>query len=73
MKKFKRILSLSLMLIAPSLLLTSCDGSNTSVYGSIGVSSGYSSYRGAYNSGYYNGYNSGPRMRGSITIGGRIR
>jgi len=69
MRKIKRILILSVMLLAPSLLLTSCDSSNTSVYGTIGVSSGYSSYGGSY----HRGYNSGPRMRGSITIGGRIR
>lgn len=69
MKKIKRILCLSILLSASSLGLSSCDSSNVSVYGSIGVSSGYSSYRGAY----HRGYNSGPRMRGSITVGGRIR
>lgn len=69
MRRLKRILGVFVMLVAPFLLLTSCDGSNTSVYGTIGVSSGYSSYNG----GYHGGYNSGPRMRGSITIGGRIR
>ena len=42
--------------------LTACD--DPQIYGSVGVSSGYSSYR---------GYNSGPRMHGSITVGGRIR
>lgn len=73
MRRIKRILILSVMLLAPSLLLTSCDSSNTSVYGSIGVSSGYSSYRGGYYGGYSRGYNSGPRMRGSISVGGRIR
>lgn len=69
MKKIKRILFLSIAISTSSMGLTSCDGSNTSVYGSIGVSSGYSSYGSAYG----RGYNSGPRMRGSITIGGRIR
>jgi len=69
MRKIKRILSLSIILLTSSFVLSSCDSSNTSVYGTIGVSSGYSSYGGAY----YGGYNSGPRMRGSITIGGRIR
>lgn len=73
MKKCKRIVMLSLVLVASSFGLSSCDGSNTSVYGTIGVSSGYSSYRGGYYGGYQGGYNSGPRMRGSITIGGRIR
>ena len=59
----------SMVLLAMTFTLTSCDSSNTSVYGSVGVSSGYSSYRGSYN----RGYKSGPRMSGSITIGGRIR
>ena len=50
-----------------ALSLTGCD--DPQVYGSVGVSSGYSSY------GHYggHGYNSGPRMRGSISVGGRIR
>jgi hypothetical protein len=46
-----------LLLVAAS--LSSCK--NASVYGSIGVSSGFSSYGG------------GPRMHGSISIGGRMR
>jgi len=54
-----------LLLIGLSVSLTGCD--DPQVYGSVGVSSGYSSYRG------YGGYNSGPRMHGSITVGGRIR
>jgi hypothetical protein len=41
--------------------LAGCD--DPQVYGSIGVSSGYSSY---------GGYGSGPRMRGGISVGGRI-
>ncbi len=41
--------------------LSGCD--DPQVYGSIGVSSGY---------GGYGGYSSGPRMRGSISVGGRI-
>jgi hypothetical protein len=69
MIKIKRILCLSIITLSASFGLTSCDSSNVSVYGSIGVSSGYSSYRGSY----YNGSNSGPRMRGSISVGGRIR
>lgn len=73
MKKLKRLIILSAVLIATSLGLSGCDGSNTSVYGTIGVSSGYSSYSGGYYGGYRGGYNSGPRMHGSITIGGRIR
>lgn len=73
MKKIKRLLGLSVILLASSFTLSSCDSSNTSVYGSIGVSSGYSSYRGGYYGGYHRGYNSGPRMRGSITVGGRIK
>lgn len=42
--------------------LSGCD--DPQIYGSIGVSSGYSSW---------GGYGSGPRVGGSITIGGRIR
>ncbi len=45
--------------------LSGCD--DPQVYGSVGVSSGYSSYGG------YGRYNTGPRMHGSITVGGRIR
>jgi len=41
--------------------LAGCD--DPQVYGSIGVSSGY---------GGYGGYSSGPRMRGGISVGGRI-
>ena len=47
--------------------LCSCNN-NANVYGSVGVSSGYSSYHHGHR-----GYSSGPRMRGSITVGGRIR
>ncbi len=49
------------------LLLTLSGCEDPQVYGSIGVSSGYSSYGG------YGRYDSGPRMHGSITVGGRIR
>ena len=42
-------------------VLSSCD--DPQVYGSVGVSSGY---------GGYGGYGS-PRMRGSMSVGGRIR
>lgn len=69
MKKIIKTLFISSVVSLLSLGLTSCDSSNTRVYGSIGVSSGYSSYYGSYG----RGYNSGPRMRGSISIGGRIR
>ena len=68
MKKLKG-LSKAVILGCTCFILSSCDSSNVSVYGSIGVSSGYSSYHNPY----YRGYNSGPRMRGSITVGGRIR
>ena len=54
----------SLLIIGLSASLAGCD--DPQVYGSVGVSSGYSSYGG------YGGYNSGPRMRGSISVGGRI-
>ncbi len=54
-------LILALFLLAG---LSGCD--DPQVYGSVGVSSGYSSYGG------YGRYNTGPRMRGSISVGGRI-
>jgi hypothetical protein len=54
-----------LLLIGLSASLTGCD--DPQVYGSVGVSSGYSSYGG------YGRGSSGPRMRGSISVGGRIR
>jgi hypothetical protein len=50
-----------LLIIGLSASLAGCD--DPQVYGSVGVSSGYSSY---------GRYNSGPRMRGSISVGGRI-
>jgi hypothetical protein len=53
-----------LLIIGLSASLAGCD--DPQVYGSVGVSSGYSSYGG------YGRYNSGPRMRGSISVGGRI-
>jgi len=56
-----------LMVIGLSASLAGCD--EPQVYGSVGISSGYSSY-GGY--GRYGGYNSGPRMHGSISVGGRI-
>jgi hypothetical protein len=49
------------VIISLAICLTGCD--DPQVYGSVGISSGYSSY---------GGYNSGPRMRGSISVGGRI-
>jgi hypothetical protein len=65
MSRVKPILQAGLMVVA-MLSLSGCD--DPQVYGSVGVSSGYSSY------GHYGGrYNSGPRMRGSISVGGRIR
>lgn len=56
-------------LLAISMLsLSGCDDPH--VYGSVGVSSGYGGY-----GGYYGGYGGwgGPRMRTSISVGGRIR
>jgi len=58
--QFVKLLILLLLLGS----LSGCD--DPQVYGSVGVSSGYSSYGG------YGRYNSGPRMRGSISVGGRI-
>jgi len=52
------------LIIGLSASLAGCD--DPQVYGSVGVSSGYSSYGGGGR------YNSGPRMRGSISVGGRI-
>ncbi|MEH6606970.1 MAG: hypothetical protein V7711_15405 [Pseudomonadales bacterium] len=63
MKIFYRMIKL-MALIVLTMQLTSC--SDPQVYGSVGVSSGYSSY-----GGYHGG--SGSRMRGSISVGGRIR
>ncbi len=75
MKKFKALLN-TMLLAAFCFLLTSCDSSNMSVYGSVSVSSGYSSYHNPYYNPHYRagyrGYPS-PRMRGSMTVGGRIR
>ena len=53
------------LLLGALLSLSGC--SDPQVYGSVGVSSGYGGY---YGGGYYGG---GPRMRTSISIGGRIR
>ena len=65
MKIIKRILQVG-FIGGAVLSLSGCD--DPQVYGSVGVSSGYSSY------GHYGGrYNSGPRMHGSIRVGGRIR
>jgi len=54
-----------LLIIGLCVSLTGCD--DPQVYGSVGISSGYSSY-----GGYGRGGGS-PRMRGSISVGGRIR
>jgi len=60
-KWIKPVLKLaSLLIIAIS--LSSCD--NASVYGSVGV--------GVSSSGF-NNHNSGRRMHGSISVGGRVR
>ena len=61
MMKLQRIVQ---FLLVAGLCVSLSGCSDPQVYGSIGVSSGYSSY---------GGYNSGPRMRGSISVGGRIR
>jgi hypothetical protein len=66
MQYFVRIVRLILL----SVLFAGLSGcEDPQVYGSIGVSSGYSSY---YGGGYGSYYNSGPRMRGSMTVSGRI-
>ena len=49
------------------LSLSGCD--DPQVYGSVGVSSGYGGYGGYY--GGYGGWGQ-PRMRTSISVGGRI-
>jgi len=65
MKRLVRAVKL-LLILGLSATLAGCE--DPQVYGSIGVSSGYSSY-----GGYGGHYNSGPRMHGSISVGGRIR
>lgn len=62
-KKFETTLRLLKLTAVLTLAagLAGCD--DPQVYGSVGVSSGYSSW---------GGYNSGPRMHGSVSIGGRI-
>ncbi|MDC1287488.1 hypothetical protein N8198_06345 [Gammaproteobacteria bacterium] len=55
------------MALFASLVLSLSGCSDPQVYGSVGVSSGYGGYHGG---GYYGG---GPRMRTSISVGGRIR
>lgn len=60
-KWIKPVLKLtSLLIIAIS--LSSCN--NSSVYGSVGV---------GYSSSGFNNHSSGRRMRGSISVGGRVR
>lgn len=61
MRYLKTLLQLAAMLLIVA-GLSSCQ--NTSVYGSVGV--GYSSHG-------FNDHRGGSRMRGSISIGGRIR
>lgn len=62
---FLRFLSAGL-LAAAVLSIGGC--SDPQIYGSVGMSTG--GYGGYYGGGYYGG---GPRMRTSISIGGRIR
>ena len=65
MNTIKQMLQVG-FIVASMLSLSGCD--DPQVYGSVGISSGYSSY------GHYGGrHNSGPRMRGNIRVGGRIR
>jgi predicted porin len=59
----RSVLKLAALLIIVA-ALSSCK--NTSVYGSVGVGVGYGS-------GGFNGHHGGSRMRGSISVGGRIR
>lgn len=63
----KTAFSKAAKLLALAVILGSLSGcDDPQIYGSIGVSS----YGGG---GYYGGYGRGPRVGGSITIGGRIR
>ena len=64
-KWLKPVLKLASLLIVAA-YLSSCSNTSTSVYGSVGVSSGYSSHG-------FNNHRSGRRMHGSISVGGRIR
>jgi hypothetical protein len=57
--------ALAATLAAAVLSIGGC--SDPQIYGSVGMSTGYGGY---YGGGYYGG---GPRMRTSISIGGRIR
>jgi hypothetical protein len=56
------------VLMGSVLSLSGCD--DPQIYGSVGVSSGYGGYGGYY--GGYGGWGQ-PRMRTSISVGGRIR
>lgn len=58
----------SALLVMSVLSLSGCEDPH--VYGSVGVSTGYGGY-----GGYYGGYGGwgAPRMRTSISVGGRIR
>jgi hypothetical protein len=60
MKSIVKFLATMLLTIATA-SLSGC--SDPHVYGSIGVSSGFGGYHGGY----------GPRVRTSISVGGRIR
>lgn len=63
----RRLRGLGLAVIAGTVItLSGCDDPH--VYGSVGVSTGYGG-------GYYGGYGGWgqPRMRTSISVGGRIR
>jgi hypothetical protein len=67
MKTIIRVLLRGLSVVAVAAIMASLSGcDDPQVYGSVGVSSGYSSY-GHYRGGY------NPRVRTSISVGGRIR
>jgi hypothetical protein len=63
LKTFKTLLQLVAVLVIV-VGLAACK--NTSVYGSVGVGVGYGSQG-------FNNHHGGSRMRGSISVGGRIR
>jgi len=62
---------MTLLMAVAMLCVAGCD---PQVYGSVGVSSSFGSYGGYHGGGYYGGrgYGPGPRMQGSISVGGRI-
>jgi hypothetical protein len=67
MSNLARLMRAVALALGTSLVLSLSGCSDPQIYGSVGVSSGYGGY---YGGGYYGG---GPRMRTSISVGGRIR